>query len=57
MANLNFKCDDCGKDFPVHFLWLKPKDLSCPHCGSKKISEVKTACACSQDNKSGFKFT
>lgn len=57
MAILNYKCDDCSKEFQINFLWLKPKEVTCPHCGSNKTSELKSACSCGQDNKGGFKFT
>lgn len=56
MASSNFKCDDCGKEFLVSFVWLKPKDVNCPNCGGNKITEVKSGCGCGSDDKGGFRF-
>lgn len=60
MSGLNFKCENCHKEFLVRFLWFKPKEVNCPHCGSNKVAEVKGGCSCGsgkKEDKGGFTFT
>ena len=54
MVTQNYICDECRREFTVRFLWLKPREVACPHCGSKKVSEaVQSRCGCAGSGKGG----
>ncbi|MHB1043149.1 MAG: hypothetical protein ACYC0Q_09985 [Eubacteriales bacterium] len=57
MGEQNYFCDECLREFTVRFVWLKPRGVTCPKCGSKKVSEIAKSCSCSgmsKDSKGSF---
>ncbi|WP_034629865.1 FmdB family zinc ribbon protein [Desulfotruncus alcoholivorax] len=57
MPQVNYKCNQCSKDFIVKYMFIKPKTITCPHCGSSKV-KMETGpgsqCGCNSSNKKGF---
>lgn len=54
MAQLQFKCNHCLKEFAVKFVLFKPGQIKCPYCGSLDVRENKsTGCGCGS-NKGFF---
>lgn len=57
MAEIKYKCDSCLKEFAVKYIFVKPGQVNCPHCGSPYVQEAKNSgCGCGGGN-SGFRFT
>lgn len=54
MPQLKFKCNQCSKDFIIKYMFIKPAEITCPHCGSSSV-KLETSPQCgSSSNKKGF---
>lgn len=60
MPKTNYTCTQCNKNFEAAYIFFKPANLQCPHCGSSSVREADNSqsCGCgSKQNNSGYKFT
>lgn len=59
MPRINYKCNKCGKEFEETYLFLKPANPKCPHCGASSVSlsDKNRSCGCNTDKNSGYRFT
>jgi putative FmdB family regulatory protein len=44
MSQYVFLCQDCNKEFTqtLHIAEFEKGDVTCPHCGSKRVTHVVT---------------
>ncbi len=54
MSQYNFHCDDCNKEFTLtlHISEAEKGGVTCPHCGSKRVSQLVTAFSAVTSKKS-----
>jgi putative FmdB family regulatory protein len=45
MSQYVFHCQDCNKEFTqtLHMADMEKGNLTCPHCGSKRVHQLVTA--------------
>lgn len=52
MAQIKYVCKQCAKDFTLKYLFIKPRQVNCPHCGSTNVRENKKPdCGCSKSGR------
>lgn len=54
MSQYTFHCDDCNKEFSrtLHIAEAEKGGVTCPHCGSKNVSQLVTAFSAVTSRKS-----
>jgi len=54
MSQYVFHCKDCNKEFTqtLHMADMEKPDLTCPHCGSKRVNQLITAFSAVTSKKS-----
>lgn len=54
MSQYLFHCGDCNKEFSkiLHISEAEKRDVTCPHCGSKNVSQLVTAFSAVTSKKS-----
>jgi putative FmdB family regulatory protein len=54
MSQYLFHCADCNKEFSktLHISEAEKGDVTCPHCGSSKVSQLVTAFSAVTSKKS-----
>ncbi len=54
MAHYLFVCEDCAKEFELvlHIADLEKGDVTCPHCGSRKVQQQVAAFSAVTSKKS-----
>lgn len=57
MGTQKYTCKECSQEFNVSYFWSKPREVTCPKCGSKKVAEVLSDCGCSRTDDPGIRFT
>jgi len=54
MSQYVFHCEDCNKEFTqhLHMSEMEKVELTCPHCGSKRVGQLVSAFSAVTSKKS-----
>ena len=54
MSQYTFHCQDCNKEFTqqLHITERDSSDVTCPHCGSKRVAQLVTSFSAVTSKKS-----